>query len=72
MAVDEAARYDGQTPGLPYRECVAARFDANGQRVGRDGAVVAPDWQKWWYNPNGALEQYIAEDIKRAAMKQEG
>ena len=72
VAVDEAARYDGQTPGLPYRECVAARFDANGQRVGRDGAVVAPDWQKWWYNPNGALEQYIAEDIKRAAMKQEG
>lgn len=71
VAVDEAARYDGQTPGLPYRECVAARFDANGQRVGRDGAVVAPDWQKWWYNPNGALEQYIAEDIKRAAMKQE-
>lgn len=72
VAVDEAARYDGQTPGLPYRECVAARFDANGQRVGRDGAVVAPDWQKWWYNPNGALEQYIAEDIKRAAMKREG
>lgn len=72
VAVDEAARYDGQTPGLPYRECVAARFDANGQRVGRDGAVVALDWQKWWYNPNGALEQYIAEDIKRAAMKQEG
>lgn len=72
VAVDEAARYDGQTPGLPYRECVAARFDANGQRVGRDGAVVAPDWKKWWYNPNGALERYIAEDIKRAAMKQEG
>lgn len=72
VAVDEATRYDGQTPGLPYRECVAARFDANGQRVGRDGAVVAPDWQKWWYNPNGALEQYIAEDIKRAAMKREG
>lgn len=72
VAVDEAARYDGQTPGLPYRECMAARFDASYQRVGRDGAVVAPDWQKWWYNPNGALEQYIAEDIKRAAMKQEG
>lgn len=69
VAVDEAARYDGQTPGLPYRECMAARFDASYQRVGRDGAVVAPDWQKWWYNPNGALEQYIAEDIKRAAMK---
>lgn len=72
VAVDEAARYDGQTPGLPYRECMAARFDASYQRVGRDGAVVAPDWQKWWYNPNGALEQYIAEDIKRAAMKREG
>lgn len=72
VAVDEAARYDGQTPGLPYRECMAARFDASYQRVGRDGAVVAPDWQKWWYNPNGALEQYIAEDIKRTAMKQEG
>lgn len=72
VAVDEAARYDGQTPGLPYRECMAARFDASYQRVGRDGAVVAPDWQKWWYNPNGALEQYIAEDIKRASMKQEG
>lgn len=72
VAVDEAARYDGQTPGLPYRECMAARFDASYQRVGRNGAVVAPDWQKWWYNPNGALEQYIAEDIKRAAMKQEG
>lgn len=72
VAVDEAARYDGQTPGLPYRECMAARFDASYQRVGRDGAVVAPDWQKWWYNPNGALEQYIAEDIKRDAMKQEG
>lgn len=72
VAVDEAARYDGQTPGLPYRECMAARFDASYQRVGRDGAVVAPDWQKWWYNPNGALEQYIAEDIKRATMKQEG
>lgn len=72
VAVDEAARYDGQTPGLPYRECMAARFDASYQRVGRDGAVVAPDWQKWWYNPNGALEQYIADDIKRAAMKQEG
>lgn len=72
VAVDEAARYDGQTPGLPYRECMAARFDASYQRVGRDGAVVAPDWRKWWYNPNGALEQYIAEDIKRAAMKQEG
>ena len=71
VAVDEAARYDGQTPGLPYRECMAARFDASYQRVGRDGAVVAPDWQKWWYNPNGALEQYIAEDIKRAAMKRE-
>lgn len=69
VAVDEAARYDGQTPGLPYRKCMAARFDASYQRVGRDGAVVAPDWQKWWYNPNGALEQYIAEDIKRAAMK---
>lgn len=69
VAVDEAARYDGQTPGLPYRECMAARFDASYQRVGRDGAVVAPDWQKWWYNPNRALEQYIAEDIKRAAMK---
>lgn len=72
VAVDEATRYDGQTPGLPYRECMAARFDANGQRVGRDGAVVVPDWQKWWYNPNGALEQYIAEDIKRATMKREG
>lgn len=72
VAVDEAARYDGQTPGLPYRECVAARFDANGQRVGRDGAVVTLDWQKRWYNPNGALEHYIAEDIERAAMKQEG
>lgn len=72
VAVDETARCVGQVLGLPYRECMAARFDANGQRVGRDGAVVAQDWQKRWYNPNGALEQYIAEDIKRAAMKQEG
>lgn len=71
VAVDDMARKE-QAQGLPYRECLAARFDANGQRVGRDGAVVAPDWQKWWYNPNGALEQYIAEDIKRATMKQEG
>lgn len=71
VAVDDMTRKE-QAPGLPYRECLAARFDANGQRVGRDGAVVAPDWQKWWYNPNGALEQYIAEDIKRAAIKREG
>ena len=54
--------------------CRACRIgnDANGQRVGQDGAVVAPDWQKRWYNPGRSLEQYIAEDIKRAAMKQGG
>lgn len=72
VAVDETARYVGQVVGLPYRECMTARFDANGQRVGRNGAVVAPDWQKRWYNPGVSLERYIAEDIKRAAMKQEG
>lgn len=72
IAVDDMGRYDGPVDGFPYRECFSVRLGPDGERVGRDGERVALDWSKRWYSTGASIEGYIAEDIKRAAMKQEG
>lgn len=72
IAVDDMGRYDGPVDGFPYRECFSVRLGPDGERVGRDGERVALDWSKRWYSTGAGIEGYIAEDIKRAAMKQEG
>lgn len=72
IAVDDLARYSGHVDGFPYRECFAVRLGPNGERAGRDGDVNALEWHKRWYSTGAAIENYIAEDIQRAAMKQEG
>lgn len=72
IAVDDLARYPGHVDGFPYHECFAVRLGPNGERAGRDGDVNALEWYKRWYSTGADIENYIAEDIKRAAMKQEG
>lgn len=72
IAVDDTGRYDGPVNGFPYRECFSVRLGPDGERVGRDGERVALDWNKRWYSTGAGIEGYIADDIKRAAMKQEG
>lgn len=64
VAVDDAARYEGTVEGFPYRECFSVRLGPNGERVGRDGEKVAPDWQKRW-STGVNLEIYIASDLKK-------
>lgn len=65
IAVDDMGRYDGPVDGFPYRECFSVR-------LGPDGERVALDLSKRWHSTGAGIEGYIAEDIKRAAMKQEG
>lgn len=72
IAVDDLARYPGHVDGFPYSECFAVCIGPNGERAGRDGDVNALEWSKRWYRTGTAIENYIEEDIKRAAMKQEG
>lgn len=66
IAVDDTGRYDGPVDGFPYRECFSVRLGPNGERVGRDGARVAPDWQKRWYSTGAGIEGYLADDLERA------
>ena len=72
IAVDDLARWPGHADGFPYRECFAVRLGPNGERAGRDGDINALEWYKRWYSTGAGIENYIAEDIKRAVMKQEG
>lgn len=72
IAVDDLARFSGHVNGFQYRECFAVRLGPNGERAGRDGDVNALEWYKRWYSTGAGIESYIAEDIQRAAMKQEG
>ena len=72
IAVDDLARWPGHVNGFPYRECFAVHLGPNGERAGRDGDINAQEWYKRWYSTGAGIENYIAEDIKRAAMKQEG
>lgn len=66
IAVDDTARYESAVEGFPYRECFSVRLGPNGERVGRDGARVAPDWQKRWYSTGAGIEGYLADDLERA------
>lgn len=72
IAVDDLARFSGHVDGFQYRECFAVHLGPNGERAGRDGDINALEWYKRWYSTGANIECYIAEDIKRAAMKQEG
>lgn len=72
IAVDDLARFSGYVDGFQYRECFAVRLGPNGERAGRDGDVNALEWYKRWYSTGAGIENYIAEDIKRATMKREG
>lgn len=72
IAVDDLVRWPGHADGFPYRECFAVRLGPNGERAGRDGDINALEWYKRWYSTGADIEGYIAEDIKRAVMKQEG
>ena len=67
IAVDDTGRYDSPVNGFPYRECFSVRLGPDGERVGRDGELVALDWNKRWYSTGAGIEGYIADDIKRAA-----
>lgn len=69
IAVDDLARFSGHVDGFQYSECFAVRLGPNGERAGRDGDVNALDWYKRWYSTGAAIENYIAEDIKRAARE---
>ena len=69
IAVDDTGRYDGPVDGFPYRECFSVRLGPDGERVGRDGGRVAPDWSKRWYSTRAGIEGYIADDIQRAARE---
>lgn len=69
IAVDDTGRYDGPVDGFPYRECFSVRLGPDGERVGRDGGRVAPDWSKRWYSTDPGIEGYIADDIRRAARE---
>ena len=69
IAVDDTGRYDGLVNGFPYRECFSVRLGPDGERVGRDGGRVAPDWSKRWYSTGAGIEGYIADDIQRAARE---
>lgn len=69
IAVDDTGRYDGPVNGFPYRECFSVRLGPDGERVGRDGGRVAPDWSKRWYSTGAGIEGYIADDIQRAARE---
>lgn len=72
IAVDDLVRWPGHVDGFPYRECFAVRLGPNGERAGRDGDINALELYKRWYSTGAGIEGYIAEDIKRAVMKQEG
>mgnify|MGYP004457628717 CR=1 FL=1 len=69
IAVDDTGRYDGPVDRFPYRECFSVRLGPDGERVGRDGGRVAPDWSKRWYSTGAGIEGYIAEDIERSAWE---
>lgn len=69
IAVDDTGRYDGPVNGFPYRECFSVRLGPDGERVGRDGGRVAPDWSKRWYSTGAGIEGYIADDIQQAARE---
>lgn len=69
IAVDDTGRYDGPVNGFPYRECFSVRLGPDGERVGRDGGRVAPDWNKRWYSTGAGIEGYIADDIQQAARE---
>lgn len=69
IAVDDMARFSGHVNGFQYCECFAVRLGPNGERAGRDGDINALDWYKRWYSTGTAIENYIAEDIERAARE---
>lgn len=69
IAVDDLTRFSGHVDGFPYRECFAVRLGPNGERAGRDGDINALEWYKRWYSTGAAIENYIAEDIKRATRE---
>ena len=69
IAVDDIARFSGHVNGFQYCECFAVRLGPNGERAGRDGDINALDWYKRWYSTGTAIENYIAEDIERAARE---
>ena len=69
IAVDDLTRFSGHVNGFQYRECFAVRLGPNGERAGRDGDINALEWHKRWYSTGVAIENYIAEDIKRSEKK---
>lgn len=66
IAVDDLARWPGHVDGFPYRECFAVRLGPNGERAGRDGDVNALEWYKRWYSTGAGIENYLADDLKKA------
>lgn len=69
IAVDDLARFSGHVDGFQYRECFAVRLGPNGERAGRDGDINALEWYKRWYSTGAGIENYIADDIQRAARE---
>ena len=69
IAVDDLTRFSGHVDGFQYRECFAVRLGPNGERAGRDGDINALEWYKRWYSTGAGIENYIADDIQRAARE---
>ena len=69
IAVDDLVLFSGHVDGFQYRECFAVRLGPNGERAGRDGDINALEWYKRWYSTGAGIENYIAEDIQRAARE---
>lgn len=66
IAVDDLARFSGHVNGFQYRECFAVRIGPNGERAGRDGDINALEWYKRWYSTGAGIENYLADDLKKA------
>ena len=69
IAVDDLTRFSGHVDGFQYCECFAVRLGPNGERAGRDGDINALEWYKRWYSTGAGIENYIADDIQRAARE---